>query len=85
MIDTVIGKVQMNCAECVVLHKPVFFFFWSPVHEYYVEVYTGDNFGAGTDANVYLEICGERGDTGKRHLHGTRTEGKMFERNMVRS
>ena len=59
-------------------------FFFSPVHDYCVEVYTGDKFGAGTDANVYLEICGDRGDTGQRHLHGTRTDGKMFERKMVR-
>ena len=59
-------------------------FFSSPVRDYYVEVYTGDKFGAGTDANVYLEICGDRGDTGERHLHGTRTDGKMFEREMVR-
>ena len=59
-------------------------FFFFPVHDYCVEVYTGDKFGAGTDANVYLEICGDRGDTGQRHLHGTRTDGKMFERKMVR-
>ena len=58
--------------------------FFSPVHDYCVEVYTGDKFGAGTDANVYLEVCGDRGDTGQRHLHGTRTDGKMFERKMVR-
>jgi hypothetical protein len=59
------------------------FLFFVLVREYYVEVLTGDKFGAGTDANVYLEIIGKRGDTGPRHLHGTRTDGKMFERGMV--
>ena len=63
------------------VHVP---FLLSPVHEYYVEVFTGDKFGAGTDANVYLQLFGERGDTGKRHLHGTKTDGKMFESGMVR-
>ncbi|XP_070194990.1 lipoxygenase homology domain-containing protein 1-like isoform X2 [Littorina saxatilis] len=51
-----------------------------PVKEYYVEVYTGDANFAGTDANVYLEIFGDRGDTGKRHLHGTKAPGNMFEK-----
>ncbi|KAH0627806.1 hypothetical protein JD844_008220 [Phrynosoma platyrhinos] len=33
-----------------------------------VRVLTGSIWGAGTDANVYLSIYGERGDTGERHL-----------------
>lgn len=39
-----------------------------PVHKYQVQVYTGNQSGAGTDAHVYMTIYGERGDTGKRHL-----------------
>ncbi|KAK9408787.1 lipoxygenase domain-containing protein 1 [Crotalus adamanteus] len=35
---------------------------------YEVHVITGVIWGAGTDANVYLSIYGERGDTGERHL-----------------
>ncbi|KAL7975753.1 hypothetical protein Chor_001243, partial [Crotalus horridus] len=35
---------------------------------YEVHVITGLIWGAGTDANVYLSIYGERGDTGERHL-----------------
>ncbi|KAJ6662996.1 hypothetical protein lerEdw1_010817, partial [Lerista edwardsae] len=36
--------------------------------EYEVHVITGSVWGAGTDANVYVSIYGERGDTGERHL-----------------
>jgi hypothetical protein len=35
-----------------------------PVLKYTVEVYTGNKTGAGTDANVFLTIFGEYGDTG---------------------
>ena len=36
--------------------------------EYKVTVYTGDVFGAGTDANCFISIHGEYGDTGDRAL-----------------
>lgn len=52
-------------------------------HSYYVEVFTGDKVGAGTNANVFLEIHGVRGDTGFRHLHGSKTSSNTFERNAV--
>ena len=32
---------------------------------YEVDVKTGDASGAGTDANVFIIISGEKGDTGK--------------------
>ena len=35
-----------------------------PVVKYFVDVLTGDKSGAGTDANVFLNIFGELGDTG---------------------
>lgn len=54
------------------------------VLDYRVEVYTGDESGAGTDANVYLQICGQRGDTGKRKLLVSETEGDKFESGKVR-
>jgi len=34
---------------------------------YHVYVTTGDKWGAGTDANVYLVLFGENDDTGKMH------------------
>ena len=33
--------------------------------QYRVSVWTSDVFGAGTDANVYIQIFGEDGDTGR--------------------
>ena len=39
-----------------------------PVYKYRIRVQTSDVSYAGTDADVYVKLCGERGDTGKRHL-----------------
>jgi retinitis pigmentosa 1 len=38
------------------------------VIKYEVSVTTGDLWNAGTDANVYLTVYGDRGDTGVRQL-----------------
>ncbi len=35
-----------------------------PIVKYMVDVYTGDKFGGGTSANVFINIFGECGDTG---------------------
>lgn len=35
-------------------------------NKYEVKVYTGDVIGAGTDADVFINIFGEYGDTGNR-------------------
>ena len=45
---------------------------------YQVEVITSDLRGAGTDADVYLTIAGDKGDTGERIL--TNTSKNLFER-----
>jgi hypothetical protein len=37
----------------------------------------GDRRGAGTDANVFITVCGENSDSGKRKLEG---KGNCFER-----
>lgn len=50
--------------------------------KYEVHVYTGDVFGAGTDANVFVNIYGENGDTGERQLKESQNRNK-FERNSV--
>lgn len=44
-------------------------------------VCTGDKFGAGTNANVFIIIYGENGDTGKRAL--TQSMRDLFERKQV--
>ncbi|XP_048249875.1 lipoxygenase homology domain-containing protein 1-like isoform X2 [Haliotis rufescens] len=40
-----------------------------PLLKYQVDVTTGNLWNAGTDANVYLTIYGDRGDTGVRQLY----------------
>lgn len=53
--------------------------------EYNVNVYTGDISGAGTDANVFINITGEYGDTGERQLKESSTHKNKFERNQVKA
>ncbi|KAJ8017682.1 Lipoxygenase-likey domain-containing protein 1 [Holothuria leucospilota] len=48
--------------------------------QYKVHVYTGDVFRAGTDANVFVTIFGENGDTGERQLRNSETHTDKFER-----
>lgn len=55
------------------------------VVKYTVEVYTGKKSSAGTDANVFLCIFGELGDTGRRHLTNSSTNINKFEKGQVRS
>ena len=61
-----------------ILTSNVFFFFFLffhlkfcflPAYNYYIEIDTGMVEGAQTSANVYLQIFGQRGDTGRRLLH----------------
>lgn len=44
---------------------------------------TGDTYGAGTDANVFLTIYGDLGDTGERKLSKSETNSNNFERGEV--
>ncbi|XP_070707153.1 lipoxygenase homology domain-containing protein 1 [Pempheris klunzingeri] len=52
-------------------------------HTYKVSVMTGDVYGAGTDANVFLTVYGDQGDTGERKLSKSETNGNKFERGSV--
>ncbi|KAK2819320.1 hypothetical protein Q5P01_024881 [Channa striata] len=52
-------------------------------HTYKVTVTTGDMYGAGTDANVFLTIYGNLGDTGERKLSKSETNSNKFERGAV--
>lgn len=49
--------------------------------KYEIIVYTGDKFGAGTNANVSIILYGENGDTGKRALKQSMRD--LFERKQV--
>jgi len=53
------------------------------VKQYIVDVYTGDKFGCGTDANVFCTIYGDKGDTGERELAHSETHKNKFERKQV--
>ena len=48
-----------------------------------MNVYTGDVSGAGTDANVFCTIFGDKGDSGERKLHKSETYKDKFERAQV--
>ncbi|CAF1197861.1 unnamed protein product [Rotaria sordida] len=48
---------------------------------YIVHVFTGDKYGAGTDANVFLTIYGKSEDTGERELRQSKKNREKFERN----
>ena len=50
---------------------------------YVVHVYTGDVSGSGTNANVFLTIYGDKGDSGERELKKSETNMDKFERNQV--
>ena len=39
--------------------------------------------GGGTDANVFIKIYGELGDTGYRSLKNSKTHNNKFEKNQV--
>uniref|UniRef100_U3K2M7 Lipoxygenase homology PLAT domains 1 n=1 Tax=Ficedula albicollis TaxID=59894 RepID=U3K2M7_FICAL len=45
-----------------------------------ISVFTGDIYGAGTDANVFLNIYGDLGDMGERKLSKSETNFNKFER-----
>ena len=53
-----------------------------PVEKYKVQVFTGSKSMAGTDANVYINVFGERGDTGVRALRKSQNFNK-FEKGKV--
>ncbi|XP_058613751.1 lipoxygenase homology domain-containing protein 1-like isoform X4 [Onychostoma macrolepis] len=52
------------------------------IHTYIVTVTTGDVYGAGTDANVFITLYGDMGDTGERKLSKSEN-GNKFERGSV--
>ncbi|XP_059150632.1 lipoxygenase homology domain-containing protein 1-like isoform X2 [Physella acuta] len=51
--------------------------------KYTVEVYTGDVSGGGTDANVFLTMFGDKGDSGERQLRNSETNRDKFERKQM--
>ncbi|GCB66519.1 hypothetical protein scyTo_0004980 [Scyliorhinus torazame] len=54
-----------------------------PVLFYHIHVFTGNKPGAETDANVYVNIFGERGDSGKRKLHKSQNNQIIFQKDQM--
>lgn len=71
------------CPTNDLIYNLIFFSFPTDLAllKYEVIVYTGDVFGAGTNANVTIMIFGEHGDSGKRSLQQSFRD--LFERNQV--
>ena len=62
------------------------YFHCSSVLTYKLDIFTGDLPEAGTSANVYIMLIGERGDTGHRKLLQSQTAAnrqEMFKRSQV--
>ena len=51
--------------------------------KYPVYVHTAKKTGAGTDANVFMTIFGNQGDTGERPLMFSKTNRNKFEKGNV--
>ncbi len=51
--------------------------------DYVVEVFTGDVLRGGTNANVFLTLFGDLGDTGEKKLIDSKTHRDKFERNQM--
>ncbi|CAF1005020.1 unnamed protein product [Rotaria sordida] len=54
-----------------------------PLLKYIVDVYTGNKPNAGTDANVFINIYGQCGDTGVRPLEYSLQNKNKFQRNQI--
>lgn len=52
------------------------------VQQYEVRVCTGDLWNGGTDANVYITVYGEKGDTGVRQLFKSNMADKFAKGNV---
>ena len=50
---------------------------------YTVHVITGDFTGGGTDANVFITVFGNKGDSGERPLSKSETHRDKFEKGNV--
>lgn len=75
--------------RCIYIHygtrlfELIFIVFAFTAHTYTVSVRTGDMYGAGTDASVFLTIYGDLGDTGERKLAKSENSKNKFERGAV--
>ena len=64
----------------ILLHELCIYHYLCVDKKYVVNVVTGDHRGGGTDANVFLTMYGDKGDSGERKLHKSETNTDKFER-----
>lgn len=50
---------------------------------YEIRIYTGTMLGAETESNVFINLIGTRGDSGKRRLHQSKNNEIKFQRGQV--
>lgn len=50
---------------------------------YEIRIYTGTMTGAETESNVFINLIGTRGDSGKRRLHQSKNNEIKFQRGQV--
>lgn len=74
------GKDFVSCAN----YKDNLKLFFLLVLVYEVHVYTGAKLGAETDSNVFINLIGTRGDTGKRKLHRSKNNNVKFRHGQVK-
>ena len=55
-------------------------FFYPPVIGYQLQVFTGKDDSAATDAGIHVTIYGDKGDTGKRKLYQNDDGEKTFDK-----
>lgn len=73
---------MLESLQYLTFHTHDFMCFFTTESEYIVKVCTGNELGAGTDANVFINIYGENGDSGERQLKTSDNMNK-FERKQV--
>ena len=63
------------------VHQSVFSYVAATTYK--ISVKTSDIRGAGTDANVYVVVFGQNGDSGELHLKESETNKSPFENNQT--
>ena len=53
------------------------------MHQYQLQVHTGDVPEADTEAEIFVTMFGERGDSGRRRLFKSKSDGKAFTKGKV--
>lgn len=73
------NKMWFNVSEInIIISLSFVLFYFLLVTVYEVHVITGELWNAGTEADVYISIYGENGDTGSRQLRRSKKPTKFL-------